>query len=195
MLSHNLDADRSGRLGLQYPEFYFKGVSVAQPMDVETAVIMFAKIGEALWHTQNVERVLHTYIAFKDRIKERNAVSEAEAEAIIESIARMTLGGVIKLSKNAAVLSAPLQERITAFNAERRWLVHWSVVEKGDSLIIDESHWIFMERIAQYVAEAQYLHRAIASEFEDFTVSKGVSRKGIDKEFQRRLRVLRGELA
>ena len=163
-------------------------------MDEENVVIMFAKIGEALWHTQHVERVLHTYIAFKDRIKERNTVTEAEAEAIIKSIAQMPLGRVIKLSKDAAVLSAPLQKRITAFNAERRWLVHWSVVEKGDTLIINESHYAFMGRVAQYVAEARYLHRAIASEFEDFTVLKGASRKQIDHDFHRQLRKLRGEL-
>lgn len=194
MLSHNLDAARLVLAGVLFPAFYFKGVSLAQPMDEENVVIMFAIIGEALWHTQQVERVLHTYIAFKDRIKERNTVTEAEAEAIIKSIAQMPLGRVIKLSNDAAVLSAPLQKRITAFNAERRWLVHWSVVEKGDTLIINESHHAFIGRVAQYVAEARYLHRAIASEFEDFTVLKGASRKQIDHDFHRQLRKLRGEL-
>lgn len=137
--------------------------------------------------------VLHTYVAFKDRIRERGAATPEEAEAIIVSIAKKPLGEVIRLSEGASVLSEQLQKRVATFNVERRWLVHWSVVEKNNSLVFDQKHEAFLDRVWRYGEEAKSLHKAIATEYENFVVSKGVSRAWIDKKAQELFAAMKGK--
>jgi len=52
-----------------------------------------------------------------------------------------------------------------------------------------------MERIERFSEEALALQKAVAQEFEEFSVSKGVSRKWIHDRAARDIARLKGEIA
>ncbi len=168
---------------------------MSTPMNADLLGNMFASIGAGVWYTQWVEGLLQTYVAFKRDIQDRNTVTEAEAEGIIMKVRKSSLGTVLKFSEAATVLSNDLQNKVNSFNSERIWLIHYAAVEKGFKLYVDDQHRAFIDRVAQFTEEAKSLYQAISKEFEDFVVSKGVSREWVDRKAQEIFREMEGETA
>lgn len=155
---------------------------------------LFMRIGEGVWHLQNVEDALNNYIALKLDVKEPGLFTQAEVEQFLTKHRGNTLGKSLKNSKEAGVLSEGLQHRLEEFKEERNWLVHRSVYLHREDLYIDEKRDNLMRRIQAFSTEAKILQKEIDRELSDFAVSKGVNQKWIDQESEKTIRRLRGEL-
>lgn len=153
---------------------------------------LFALIGEGIWHLQNVEDALHTYITIKRDVKLRGSVTPEMAEMMLAKHRKNTLGKSLSIARESKVLTDGLQAALEKFKEERDWLVHRSVHEKRDDLYVDEKRFALMKRIQEFTAQAKELQKAITAEMEVFVVSQGIKREWIEREAQRRIIRLTG---
>ena len=161
----------------------------------EELTTLFYLIGKGIWHLQNLEDALQTYITIKVEIKEVGVMNAEQAEDLLKKHRANTLGTLLKIAKNNNVLSEESVKRLEVFKEERDWLVHRSVHQNGKDLYLNNKRYELMERIERFSEEALALQKAVAQEFEDFSVSKGVSRKWIHDKAARDLARLKGEIA
>lgn len=160
----------------------------------EELTTLFYLIGKGIWYLQNLEDALQTYITIKVEIKEIGAINAEQAEELLKKHRADTLGTSLKIAKNNNVLSEKLVKRLEVFKKERDWLVHKSVHQNGKDLYLNEKRYELMERIERFSEEALFLQTAVAQEFEDFSVSKGVSKKWIYDKAARDIAKLKGEI-
>lgn len=154
--------------------------------------ILYALIGKGIWHLQNLEDALHTYITIKRDIKVRGSIPLEKAMELLEKNRGKVLGASIKDAKEEQIFSPLLQERLEKFKEERNWLVHRSVHQNGDDLYVDELRYALMERIEAFSDEAIELQKLISKESEDFFVSQGVSKKWIEQQAAQEIKALKG---
>lgn len=166
---------------------------VRRQINAEELQKLYASIGEGIWHLQNVEDTLHTYITIKRDIKVRGSMPPEKAEAILMKHRKNTLGTSLRISREAKILSPSLQERLDNFKEERDWLVHRSVHQYREDLYVDDKRFALMRRIQGFSEEATILQKLIAKELEDFVVAQGVSREWIFGEAQQKINKLEGE--
>jgi len=155
---------------------------------------LFYLIGKGIWYLQNLEDALQTYITIKVEIKEVGVMNAEQAEELLKKHRANTLGTSLKIAKDNNVLSEKLVKRLEVFKKERDWLVHRSVHQNGKDLYLNDKRYELMERIERFSEEALALQTAVAQEFEDFSVSKGVSSKWIHDKATHDLGRLKGEI-
>lgn len=153
---------------------------------------LYALIGKSIWHLQNLEDALHTYITIKRDIKVRGSIPPEKAMELLEKNRGKVLGASIKDAKEGQIFSPLLQERLEKFKEERNWLVHRSVHQNGDDLYVDALRYVLMERIEAFSDEAIELQKLISQESEDFVVSQGVSKKWIEQQAVQEIKALKG---
>jgi hypothetical protein len=161
-------------------------------INAEELNALFASIGEGIWHLQNVEDALHTYITIKRDIKLRGSVTPDVAEMMLAKHRKKTLGASLRIAQESKVLTDTLQTALEKFKEERDWLVHRSVHEKRGDLYVDEDRRALMERIGKFTVQAKELQKAITAEMKVFGVSQGIKREWIEQEAQRRITRLTG---
>jgi len=161
-------------------------------INAEELNILYASIGESIWHIQNLEDALHTCITIKRDIKKRGAMHSEQAEAILLKHRKNTLGNSLRISREAQVLSVELQNRLDKFKDERDWLVHRSVYQHREDLYEDKKRYTLMARIKMLSGEARALQKLVARELEDFVVAQGVSREWIENQAKQAISELKG---
>jgi hypothetical protein len=160
----------------------------------EELTALFGLIGKGIWHLQNLEDALQTYITIKVEIKEVGVMNSEQAEELLKKHRANTLGTSLKIAKNNNVLRGELVKRLELFKEERDWLIHRSVHQNGKDLYLNDKRNELMERIERFSEEALALQTAVAQEFEDFSLSKGLSRKWIYDKATRDIARLKGEI-
>lgn len=166
---------------------------VRRQINAEELHELYALIGEGIWHLQNVEDALHTYLTIKQNVKIRGSMPPAQAEAILSKHRTNTLGTSLKISRDGQILGSSLQDRLDAFKEERDWLVHRSVHQCREDLYVDDKRFALMRRIQMFSEEAMTLQKLIAKELEDYVVAQGVSREWVYHYAQGRINKLKGE--
>lgn len=146
-------------------------------INAEELHVLFTLIGKGIWHLQNVEDALHTYITVKRDIKIRGSMSSEQAEAILLKHRTRPLGISSKISREAKVLSPSLQERLDHFKEERDWLVHRCVHEHREDLYGNDKRYELIRRMERFSEEAKAIQKLIAKELEDYVVAQDVSRE------------------
>jgi len=162
-------------------------------INAEELNVLFTLIGSGIWHLQNVEDALHTYITIKRDVKVRGAMAAEQVEAILLKHRTRTLGISAKISREAQVLSPSLQERLEAFKEERDWLVHRCVHQHREDLYMDEKRNELMRRMEGFTEEARTIQKLIAKELEDYVVSQGASRDWIYRHAEDQINKLSGK--
>jgi len=161
-------------------------------INAEELNVLFKVIGAGIWHLQNVEDALHTYITVKRDVKTRGAMAAEEAEAILLKHRTRTLGVSTKISRDALVLSPSLQERLERFKEERDWLVHRCVNQHRADLYENKKRYELIRRIESFTEEARAIQKLIGKELEDYVVAQGVNRDWIHRYAENQINKLKG---
>jgi hypothetical protein len=162
-------------------------------INAEELQALYSAIGQGIWHLQNVEDALHTYITVKRDVRVRASVRLEKAEELLLKNRSRTLGKSLRIAREAQVLSPSLQERIDTFKEERDWLVHRSVYQNRQDLYVENKRHLLIARIQAFSTEATVLQKLIAKELEEFVISQGVSREEVMRIAEENLMKLRGE--
>jgi hypothetical protein len=153
---------------------------------------LYASIGKGIWHLQNVEDVLHTYITIKRDVKVRAGMPVEQAENILQKHRKNTLGSALKISREANIFSSQIQKRLEEFKEERDWLVHRSVYQNREDLYLEDKRYALINRIDKFAEEAIQIQKLIAEELESFVVAQGVNREWIYQQAQESINKLKG---
>jgi hypothetical protein len=158
---------------------------VRREINSEELQVLFTSIGEGIWHLQNVEDALNTYIAVKRDIKVRASMPADQAKAILTKHRKNTLGASLRISREAAVLSPPLQKVLEEFKEERNWLVHRLVYGHREDLYVDDTRFELVGRLKKFSENAILIQKLIAKELEDYVVAQGISRDRVYRDAER----------
>jgi len=154
---------------------------------------LYNRIGVSIWHLQHVENSLVHYIIIKGIAKELNSIEKKVALKHEKELNKLTLGQLIGRAKKLGIIEDPLLGRLQAFNNERKWVVHNSIFEHGDQLYTEEGRTFVFSRLDSFVDEAVALHKHIGELMVEYSVSKGMSRQGIEEVALSHIRKLKGE--
>lgn len=162
------------------------------PLHVEVATL-FQLLGKSVWYLQHLEDALSTSIALKRDIKTRGSISEERANHILASHRKRTLGGSIEVARKAEIFTKIIQERLDEFLLERNWLIHRLIHENGSDMNVNGRREKLLQRIEDFVDEAQSLQRAIGEDLLQFVASQGVSLDWVEAHAQKEFAKGRGE--
>ena len=149
-------------------------------------------IGKAIWHMQYVEEALGYLYLFLVKKPERNSLSQKEADAILSSIQKNTLGKLINELIKSDAINNSLSTRLETFNSERRWLVHKCVIESGDELYNSQGRHQVFTRLNSFIREAITLQSLINKTKDEFFASLGVDVSEFNRQAQQDLNKLKG---
>lgn len=155
---------------------------------------LYNKIGASIWHLQYVENALVPYIIVKGVAKELNSLPEKEAFKHEAELNKLTLGQLIGKAAKLDVFDEKFLGRLRGFNNERKWIVHNSIFEHGDTLYTDEGRNFVFSRFDGFVEEAISLHKQIGDLMVEYCVSKGMSKKDISQVAIDQIKKLKGEV-
>lgn len=166
-----------------------------RPMTQDKLDALFTAVGAGVWYVQLVEDGLcHTIVLIRD-IQKIPGVTLDQATAIIRTHRKSTFGFALRKAREAAVVPAPLLDRLTSLKHERDWLVHRALADNGDDLYDDALFVRFIERIAAMVEEAKHLQKELSDHLQQFVVSKGVDPKRLEATALRAHKKATGESA
>lgn len=149
--------------------------------------IFFNYIGQGIWHLQNLEDVLATYITMKHDIKAPGAVSEENAQASLQKN-REGLGTLLKTAFRHHVMPKDLEARFQTFRGERNWLVHKCAYQNRKDLYNTEKRQVLINRILNFCREAITLRQLIFADLDLFFRNQG-------GDFGESMRLANAELA
>lgn len=135
---------------------------------------LYHAIGKAVWHLQYVEEGLSYLYLYKAKFKKASSVNEDEAEKALQSVQKKTLGGLINEVIKKQVAPQDLAFRLERFNADRRWLIHKSLIEDGDSLYSQSGRGEVFARINNFIEDAIGLQKDIGKEIDEYCSSIGM---------------------
>lgn len=153
--------------------------------------VVYAAIGKGVWMLQNVEDALHVYVVLKTQVKRPGTVTEKEAEGHLAKQRAHPLGRSIGIAEKGNVLSPELLAELKEFKEERDWLVHRSILSRGD-LYVDGAREALVERIDRFSELALRLQGQICKEMVVYGASVGVSPQRVTAEGNKILNRLRG---
>src|SRR5882762_1672526 len=85
-------------------------------------------VGDALWHVQELETTVATYLVLVHGFQSQ--VAQEEAETLLEKSKKKTLGQLVHGLKGTDDVPTELTARLSTFVERRNWLAHRS---KADS--------------------------------------------------------------
>ncbi|EJG1899470.1 hypothetical protein BS048_RS22635 [Vibrio parahaemolyticus] len=155
----------------------------------------YHEIGRAIWNMQYVEKALGYFIVITGKDLEPNSLTPSEAEKILSSIQKKTLGALVNEIAKKKLLPPALVIKVEKFNSERRWLVHKSLIESGEDLYNEDGRNTVFRRIELFTNEALLLQKLIHAETNKYFSSIGVDITPFNKEAEKTLTRLRGTVA
>lgn len=153
----------------------------------------YQKTGEAIWHLQIVEDFLVRLYMIKAVMVTVDSISEDEAASQITKLQRKTLGQVIGLLEKGNWVSTDFIRRLKDFNSMRKWIVHNSAREDGETLYTDKGRERFLSKICQFTGLAVGFQHEIQEVLVEYANEQGVQTDKIFEQSKRTLRKLRGE--
>lgn len=153
----------------------------------------YQKTGEAIWHLQIVEDLLVRLYIIKAVMVTVGSISEDEAASQITKLQRKTLGQVIGLFEKGNWVSTDFIRRLKDFNSMRKWIVHNSAREDGETLYTDKGRERFLSKICQFTGQAVGFQHEIREVLVEYANEQGVQTDKIFEQSKRTIRKLRGE--
>lgn len=150
--------------------------------------VFFNYIGQGIWHLQNLENVLATYITMKHDIKTPGAVSEERSQKLLQKNRKGTLGTLLKTAFEHHVMPKDLEERFKSFRDERNWLVHKCAYQNRKDLYSTAKRQALINRILEFCEEAITLRKLVFADLNQFFVNQGC-------DFSHSIRLANEELA
>ena len=164
-----------------------------RPPTPEESAVFYEAIGQSIWYLQFLEDALNKYLTIRIDLQTPGKVPEGTALEALRKRSKGPLGSSLKAGRDAGVLSAALETRLTAFLEERNWLVHRSLDTDGHSLYSDEGRQTLVERIVRFIDEAKSLQKAFGSEIDTYVRSHGIDTAAAERNARMQVALLRGE--
>ncbi len=153
----------------------------------------YQKTGEAIWHLQYVEDFLAKLYFIKIIAVKPNGISEKDAKKPMKDLEKKTLGQLIGLVESTSSLSPSGITKLKEFNDIRKWIVHNSNRESGDSLYTDSGRDYFVSKICKFTGMAIELQKLIERELVNYGVDCNVSPEEIHMSAKNTVNKLKGK--
>ena len=168
-------------------------ISVSRPPTEEEVSLLYHDIGKGVWHLQYVEYALNTLIALRVDIREPGRVTHEAAQAALAKHRGGVLGNSVKTARDNSLLPIELEQELSAFIAERNWLIHRSIDSHGELLYTEAGRTETFARLEKFISDAKALQHGIAEQIEQFAESQGVSARTTEAAAHAKIAKLRGE--
>ncbi|EKO3807953.1 hypothetical protein NTE05_005230 [Vibrio harveyi] len=168
------------------------GENMQRQMDRDELAYFYHSVGKAIWHMQYVEQTLGQMLLIMGRDIKPNSLDPEEAESMLLSVQKKTLGAIINEVVKKSLLPAELENRLEKFNSERRWLVHKSVIENSDDLYNTHKRADVFERIDAFTNEAIQLNKDLLVPLDEHIVSIGLHPTEFAEKAEQEIRALKG---
>ncbi|EGR1703603.1 hypothetical protein D5Q54_18265 [Vibrio cholerae] len=161
-------------------------------MNAEELAYFYNSIGKAIWQMQYVEQSLGQMLLIMSKGLKPNGLSPDDAETILLTIQKKTLGAIVNDICKEELLPPELLKRLEWFNAERRWLVHKSVIESSKDLYNSTTRNEVFIRIDAFTKEAIQLHKDLQDSLYQYMHGVGVNTQLFNDIAEQELRKLKG---
>lgn len=142
------------------------------PIDQYDVESLNIEIGSAVWLIQAVEDTLAHLITIVLKLPIKVAIEEADH--ILESTRKNTLGKLLRVTKESIELPDGFEKRVDLFLEERNWLIHRSWRLHHTDIYHPEKFEKLLLRIDSIGDEARFLNREFIDILEKFVISKDV---------------------
>tara|TARA_R110002050_G_scaffold6914_2_gene27756 strand:- start:96 stop:599 length:504 start_codon:yes stop_codon:yes gene_type:complete len=167
---------------------------VRRQINANELAFFYQKTGEAIWHLQHVEDFLVKLYFVKFIAKKPQSVEETEASLQLGKLGKKTLGQLIGLLEKSNILSSAFLEKLKGFNNQRKWVVHNSNRESGDSLYTETGRLNFIERICTFTDLAIEIQKEIEASLLQYVSEQGISSDEIAVVANRSIEKLQGNV-
>ncbi len=154
----------------------------------------YQKTGEAIWHLQIVEDFLVKLYMVKGVIVSPGRLTEIEAQSELVKLEKKTLGQLISLLEKSDWVSQDFIVRLKEFNSIRKWIVHNSGRQSGESLYTDQGRFDFISKIVEFTNLAVGFQKEIRDSLVDYGEEKNVSKENIFDEARIRIDRLKSRI-
>ena len=134
----------------------------------------YQKIGEAIWHLQIVEDFLVKLYMVKALIVSPRSMTEEDAQDELSKLEKKTLGQLIGLFEKGQWVSEEFIARLKNFNSIRKWMVHNSGRQSGESLYTDHGREYFISKICEFTDLAVEFQQEIQNFFIEYGRSQNI---------------------
>ncbi len=154
----------------------------------------YQKTGEAIWHLQSVEDFLVKLYMIKAVIVSPGSLSESEAQIELAKLEKKTLGQLIGLFEKKDWVSGDFINRLKEFNSSRKWVVHNSGRENGESLYTDHGRRFFLSKICDFTNQAVGFQKEIQDALIDYGNAQKISTDKVLEEANKHIEKLKGNV-
>lgn len=141
---------------------------------------MAVRIGMAVWHCQELETALSTYLVVC--VQPKPGIGMTKGSALTANAESKPMGVLLKELNKAGVVPHARAVRLNAALEERNWMVHRISRQHRGVLHKDAVYTEVIERIDALAAEALALQKATGKEVESYVSTHGLSRAYVDRE-------------
>ena len=148
--------------------------------------------GKAIWHLQYVEESLGFLYLYKVVFSKFESISADVAHNELLKVQKKTLGQLVVAAEKHTLIGSVILERLKKFNAERKWMVHKSLIEDGDNLYNHVGRNGVFDRIIAFTEESIALQKIVGEEIFSYCDSIGFSREWQEAHGKNELLKLKG---
>jgi hypothetical protein len=150
----------------------------------DEATEFYRALGRALWSLGAFEYYVVYYIVI---VLQGSFDSMEAAERELDRAFSFTLGNLLREFRKYRDLSPEFDRRLDAFKAERDWLCHRIYRENHRDLLIRTRFDALVQRLRAFKAEATALSEVLDHSFDNWLVSRGVTKEEMDERIRHTL--------